>query len=68
MMVDRRESERQRLQFLADRLPPSTERDIEDAQVIWWHQAALGHRLPPEVGVIVLLGTNYEYRRVEAPY
>ena len=55
-LLDRRRSERRRLQSLADRLPPLTERDLEDVRAAWWRQAALGNRMPAEYGVIVVDG------------
>ena len=48
--------ERRRIQSLTDRLPPLTERDKEEARVVWWRQVRLGHRLPAERGVIVVDG------------
>ena len=50
--------DRRRLQDLADRLPPiSTElSEREEARAIWWRQAALGHRMPAERGVILIEG------------
>ena len=30
--------------------------EIEAVRVIWWRQIALGHRLPAELGVILISG------------
>ena len=30
--------------------------EVPEIRAIWWRQAALGHRLPPERGVILLEG------------
>ena len=48
-------------QHLGGDLEPPVEPRIDDAvraelRAVWWHQAALGHRLPAEPGVIVIDG------------
>ena len=30
--------------------------EIPELRALWWRQAALGHRLPAEIGVIVIEG------------
>ncbi len=30
--------------------------ELPDLRALWWRQAALGHRLPAERGVIVIMG------------
>ncbi len=30
--------------------------EIPEVRALWWRQAALGHRLPAEIGVIVIEG------------
>lgn len=32
--------------------------ELVDVRAVWWRQAALGHRLPPEPGIIVLHSTG----------
>ena len=35
---------------------PVRDDEIPELRVLWWRQAALGHRLPAETGVIVVEG------------
>jgi len=35
---------------------PVRDDEILDLRTLWWRQAAQGHRLPPETGVIVIEG------------
>jgi hypothetical protein len=37
-------------------LRPMRPDELPDVRRVWWHQARLGYRLPPEKGVIVLEG------------
>ena len=58
-MNRRRKDEINRL--LADRLALRTAPNIEpdevtEARSMWWRQAALGHRMPAEPGVILISG------------
>ena len=36
--------------------PPVHPAELVELRRIWWDQAALGHRLPPELGVILIQG------------
>ena len=42
--------------FLLDEPRPMRPDELVDVRAMWWRQAALGHRLPAEIGVIVLEG------------
>ncbi len=48
------------------RLVPRPVRDdeIPELRALWWRQAALGHRLPAEIGVIVIEGGERKSRSV----
>ena len=35
---------------------PACPDEIPELRAMWWRQAALGHRLPAEIGVIVVEG------------
>ena len=48
--------DRRRLQDLADRLPPLSNSELEDARAVWWHQVQLGHRMPAERDIILIIG------------
>ena len=34
--------------------------ELASLRALWWRQAALGHRLPAEIGVIVLEGGGHD--------
>ena len=38
---------------------PVRPNELPELRSIYWHQAALGHRLPAEIGVIVLDGGDF---------
>ena len=43
----------------ADLVPrPVRADEILDLRELWWRQVALGHRLPAEIGVIVIEGSR----------
>ena len=45
--------------YVAQLIPrPARPDEIPELRAMWWRQAALGHRLPAELGVIVLEGCS----------
>ena len=41
--------------------------ELPELRALWWRQAALGHRLPAEIGVIVIEGGERKSRSVIDP-